>query len=136
MFYHRPWGHVASAEVLNCKVKLKLGPLVWGSLCQALSPPCGRGLLDGIGSGLAAFWAALGRSTLYPVGPHRAPDQHPTCVGHARPGERDPSLRRHSGPGGTPVHARPASSRAAIGCRSEPVQIFRTAPSGTRPTVT
>jgi hypothetical protein len=57
-------------------------------------------LLDGIGIGLAALWTALGRSTLYPVGPRRRPDHHPTCVGHARPGERDPSFRRHSGPGG------------------------------------
>ena len=91
-------------------------PLVWGSLCQALSPPCGRGLLDGIGSGLAALWAALGRSTVYPVGPHRVPDQHPTCVGHARPGERDPSLRRHSGPGGhrsTPLPLRREQPMAA-----------------------
>src|ERR1051325_7417772 len=110
--------------------------LVWGSLCQAESSSCERSLLDEIGTGLAALWTALGRSTLYPVGPQRGPDHHPTCVGHARPGERDPSLQRHCGPGGTPVHARPASSRAADGCRSELGQIFRTAPSGTRPTVT
>src|SRR3954454_23472619 len=89
-----------------------------------------------MGIGLAAVWAALGRSTLYPVGPRRRPDHHPTCVGHARPGERDPSLQRHSGPGGTPVHARPASSQAAGGRRSEPGQTFSTAPSGTIPTVT
>jgi hypothetical protein len=49
-------------------------------------------LLDRIGIGLVSFWTALGRSTLDPVGPQRVPDQHPTCVGHARPGERDPSL--------------------------------------------
>src|SRR3954454_11127966 len=71
-----------------------------------------------MGIGLAAFWAALGRSTLYPVGPQRVPDHHPTCVGHARPGERDPSLQRHCGPGGTPVHAAPASSQAAC-CRCD-----------------
>jgi len=47
--------------------------LVWGSLCQALSPPCERSLLDEIGTGLAALWAAPGRSTLYPVGPRRSP---------------------------------------------------------------
>src|SRR5215216_3419752 len=40
----------------------------------------------GMGIGLAAVWTALGRSTLYPVGPQRVPDQHPTCVGHVRPG--------------------------------------------------
>src|SRR3954454_24696279 len=99
-------------------------------------PPCECSLLDEIGIGLAALWTALGRSTLDPVGPHRGPDHHPTCVGHARPGERDLSLQRRFGPWGTPVHARPASSRAASGRRSEPGQTFSTAPSGTIPTVT
>jgi len=47
--------------------------LVYGSRCQVSSPLCGRGLLDGMGSDLAAFWAALGRSTLDPVGPQRGP---------------------------------------------------------------
>src|SRR5215210_5917493 len=90
----------------------------------------------GLGIGLAAVWTALGRSTLYPVGPQRVPDQHPTCVGHARPGGRNLSFKRHCGPGGTPVHADPASSQAACYRCGELGQIFRTAPSGTRPTVT
>jgi len=67
---------------------------------------------------------------------NRVPDQHPTCVGHARPGGRDQSFKRHCGPGGTPVHADPASSQAAC-CRcGELGQIFSTAPSGTVPQVT
>src|SRR3954463_2898153 len=60
----------------------------------------------------------------------------PRAWANARPGEPDPSLQRHFGPWGTPVHARPASSRAASGRRSEPGQTFSTAPSGTIPTVT
>src|SRR3954470_6958876 len=111
-------------------------PLVWGSLCQALSPPCERSLLDEIGTGLAALWAAPGRSTLYPVGPRRSPDQHPTFVGQGEAGRAGPIFATALWPWGTPVHARPASSRAASGRRSELTQTFNTAPSGTIPTVT
>jgi hypothetical protein len=69
------------------------GPLVWGSSCQAHFPSCCGAVAAGrIGIGLAASCAALGRTTLYPVGPRRVPDQHPTCVGDARPGGRDPSF--------------------------------------------
>ena len=110
--------------------------LVWGSLCQALSPPCERSLLDEIGTGLAALWAAPGRSTLYPVGPRRSPDQHPTFVGQGEAGRAGPIFATALWPWGTPVHARPASSRAASGRRSELTQTFNTAPSGTIPTVT
>src|SRR5580765_5654294 len=66
------------------------GILVWGSLCPALSTPSECSPLHESGTGLAAVCAALGRATLYPVGPRRRPDHHPTCVGQCEAGRAGP----------------------------------------------
>jgi hypothetical protein len=93
-------------------------------------------LLDRIGIGLVSFWTALGRSTLDPVGPQRVPDQSSHVRGPCEAGRAGPIFVTALWPWGTPVHAHPASPQAASGRRSEPGQIFSTAPSGTRPTIT
>jgi hypothetical protein len=80
--------------------------------------------------------ATSGRTTLYPVGPRRVPDQHPTCVGRCEAGRAGPTFLTALRPWGTPVHARPAPPRAAQRLPRRTRQAFSTAPSGAVPVVT
>ena len=59
--------------------------------------------------------AAVHRTTLYPVGPRRVPDQRPTCVGECEAGRMEPIFLAALWPWGAPVHTHPASSRTALG---------------------
>lgn len=78
--------------------------------------------------------AAKCLTTLYPVGPHWVPDQHPTCGGRFGAGKAGPIFLRASKPWGPSPRAVPFRRAACSRCK-KPAQAFSMAPSGTTPSV-
>ncbi|CAA9266734.1 MAG: hypothetical protein AVDCRST_MAG08-2941 [uncultured Acetobacteraceae bacterium] len=95
------------------------------------------GMLDEIGTGLAAPVRRFAAPPCIRSARGGCLTNVPRSWANARPGGRDPSLRRRSGPGG--CRSTPIPLRRGQRCsrrRGEPVQAFSAAPSGTAPVVT